>query len=386
MNQIYFNKYFPLLIYIILGYCAFVGMMGQSTLGDFHPEINHLMHRIQKVFSWILILGFVYQSFTNGCGKWQYIVFFLFLLNLAFSRTHTWLIFDILFVPLLLSSFVTSDRVYKIYFFVCLFTTFFIFFLYGIDYLPTLSFKKFLLDKAYTLGFRHPNNFGFTFYLLSVLYFLIRKKFCTTDLIVLLVSFLLCLFFTQSRTASIEIFVLIIFSVICIYKKDIFFKNKKAVFYSSLVFYLILIVILYFLALSEFGRYSFFEKYVGTFAARLYMGQEALLKYGFSLIGQKVHLIGDYEAINGIRYFVVDCFYFYSPIVIGIIPTLAIIICHIIALKRTIYKENLRLYFVQILFIIFEMIEVTTIKTGFVLLMFMFPFCDLWKKSSYEES
>lgn len=197
-------------------------------------------------------------------------------------------------------------------------------------------------------------------------------------------AFLICLFFAQSRTGAILLFFLVVASVFCIFKNIISEGFQKKLFYLSVFLYIFLIIALYFLSITEIGRYEFFEKYVGTFASRLYLGQEALYKYGFSLMGQKIRLVGDYEAIKGIRYFAVDSMYFAFPINVGVLPTIMLIVCHIWGLRNTIYRNNLRLYIVCMLFIFYEMLECLPPKTGMLIIIFMFPFSNVWQEKKQK--
>lgn len=378
LNQAIRRNYCSI-IYICIGVFIFVGIMGQSTLGDYHPDLSHYMHRVEKLFRFILIYLVVDQLRYYGFNFKKFILFLVFMFFVAFSKTYTWLIFDVLFIPLLLNNNLDCKFIYKFSFAIVFFTMLLIFSLYNLDFLPTLEFKKFLLNKAYTLGFRHPNNFGFTLFILGILYFLIRNKIKFYDSLLLFVIFLLCALLSQSKTGSILLLLLVAASVFCIFKKNISEGFQKKLLYLSVFLYIFLIIVLYFLSITEIYRYDFFEKYLPSFAARLYMGQEALYKYGFSLMGQKIRLVGDYEAIKGIRYFVVDSMYFAFPINVGVLPTIMLIVCHICGLRNTIYRNNLRLYIVCMLFIFYEMLECLPPKTGMLILIFMFPFSNGWQ-------
>jgi hypothetical protein len=371
------RKKYSLIVYVCIGIFCFCGVLGLTTFSQFYPDQNHYLLRFLKVIRFFLILIVIDNFICNGFNLKKFAVFVFFMFILAFSKTNTFELFDLLFIPYLLNDKLDYKKVYKIYLVSIILCALLAFYLYFIDVLPTKMYHKFDIYKVYTLGFRHPNILGFVFLLLGILYFLLRKNITLLDSFILLLCSFGCFYITSSRTSVIIFILLSILSIVCVFVKDLNNWDKNKLFYLSLLFYFSIIAIFYFLSFSEFGRHTFFEKYLRTVAARLYMGQEAFYQYGFSWLGQKIHFVGDYH-LKGERYFVVDCLYMYLPIASGIITTVFFIASHVLALKYTISKNDLRLFIVQILFIIFEMSEGLSYRNGLELFIFVLPFAGMF--------
>lgn len=374
------RKQYPLIVYACIGLFCFYGVLCITTFSQLYPEQNHWLSRFFKVIRFFLIFIVIDSFYYYGFNLKKFLVFLFFLFILAFSKTETFVLFDLLFIPYLLNDNLDCKKVYKIWLCCIIICALLTFTLYFTDVLSTRTYTKFSVTKVYTLGFRTPNVLGFVFLLIGILYFLLRKNITILDSFFLLLCSFACFYLTSSRTSTIIFILLSVFSVSCVFVKEIRDKNKNKIFYFSLLFYFSIIAIFYILSFTEFGRHTFFEKYFCSVAARLYMGQEAFYKYGVSLLGQKIHFAGDYR-LKGETYFVVDCLYMYLPIASGLLTTFFYIGSHVLALKYTISKNDLRLFIVQILFIIFEMSESLSYKNGLNLFIFVLPFAGMFQNN-----
>lgn len=376
------RKQYTLIVYVCIGIFCFCGVLGLTTFSLHFPELNHILLRFLKVIRFFLIFIVIDNLVRYGFNLKKILVFLLFLFIVAFSKNDTFELFDVLFIPFLLNDSLDYKKVYKIYFVCIIFCSVLAFCLYHLDVFSTKSFIKYELanTKMNTLGFRHPNILGFIFFLLGVLYFLIRKNITVYDSLFLLLCSFACIYLTSSRTSFIVFVGLAVFSVIYLFVGEIKEDYKKNLFYLSIIFYFSIIILFYIFSFSELGRYSFFEKYISTVADRLYMAHDVFNNYGFSWLGQKINIVGFY-ASEGESFFVVDCLYAYLPIAAGLIPTIIYMSSHVLAFKFTILKNDLKLLFVQYLFVIYEISEGVSYRNGLELFLFVLPLAQLFLNS-----
>ncbi len=376
------RKKYNFFIYLFVGVVFFYGTLNLSTFGIYYPEYGNILNRVQKYLSLFLIFIAIDRIITSGYDKRKIAFFILFMFFLAATRTKTWVIFELFFVPFLLNDTLDIKKVYKIILVSILLSVFVISFLYVTNAILTLDYVKYGSNKIYTFGFRHPNFLGFSILLLTTVYLLLRDVIRLFDVLVVLIAFIVCHCVTESRTSSALLLLLLISAVICTRKNSISLNMRKKVFYFTCAVYIVLILLFYFFAITESGRSFLQNKYLGSLDARLYMGKYGLEHYGFSILGQDVDFVGNYEETKEKVYWVIDSSCFYLPIAMGILPALMIFFCHIFSFKNAIFRCDLKVYLIQIIFVLFELFEIVSITSALSMVIYFAPFANIFKNKS----
>ena len=104
------------------------------------------------------------------------------------------------------------------------------------------------------------------------------------------------------------------------------------------------------------GR-DFLSRVSGTFYSRFVLADRAYNIYGVSIFGNKnIEFVGELDILAGKatenQYFAVDCLYVYLPVVVGIVPTIAIAIIYACGIRKSIRRKNTIMLTIMLLFIL----------------------------------
>lgn len=369
------KKNYATLIYICLIIAVFSELMSISALGVSYDSLAHLLNRIHKISRWILILIVVDHLFSLGFNKLKTALFLILLFFVAFTA-KTWIIFDLLFIPLLIAQTCELKKMYSVIFWTLISGTFFII---TIDYFDL--FKQYAFSRNETIrhsfGFYHPNSLGLTLMLIGMLLALIENKLKPYDFIFLIILCFSIKYFTDSRSAFYPLVILTItLFIINYYEKYISMLFGKTLTVFTILFILFVISMMFYMIISGNGM-----EYVDSIInGRLNYGKQALDEYGITLLGQKITISIEWEAAKGAKYFVIDSLYYYFPIVVGIIPSLFLLGAYIYSVKQTIKEKNIKLYVILMLFVLYGIPESVAFTSGLCMFVFLSPFMNLYEK------
>ncbi|MBE5917752.1 MAG: hypothetical protein E7273_13040 [Pseudobutyrivibrio ruminis] len=372
------RNHYATLIYICLAIAVFSELMSISALGVSYDTVAHLLNRIHKFSRWILILIVADQLLSIGVNKLKISLFFILLLFVAFSA-KTWIIFDLLFIPLLLAQNCEIKKMYSVIVLTLIIGTIFII---TLDYFEI--FQRYEFSRNGTIrqsfGFYHPNSFGLTLMLIGMVFTLLKENLKIHHFAFLIMLCFTIKYFTDSRSAFYPLTILTISLFISNYCKKFIsslFDIRLTIF--SIILILSVILIMFYLIITGNGM-----DYVDTLInGRLKFGKQALEEYGLSLLGQKITISIEWEASKGAKYFVIDSLYYYFPIIVGVIPSLFLLATYIYALKQTIKEKNITLYIILMLFVLYGIPESVAFTYGLCMFIFISPFMNLYKTNKY---
>ncbi|WP_031492259.1 hypothetical protein [Succinivibrio dextrinosolvens] len=369
------RNHYATLIYICIAIAVFSELMSISALGVSYDSLAHLLNRIHKLSRWILILIVADQLILFGFNKLKASLLLLFIFFIAFSA-KTWILFDLLFIPLLLAQNCNSKKMYSIIFWTLVSGTFFII---TIDYFELFIQYDFSRNETirHSFGFYHPNSLGLTLMLIGMLLALMKNKLKPYDFIFLIILCFSIKYFTDSRSAFYPLTILTIsLFIINYYEKYISMLFGKTLTFFSIFFILFVISIMFYMIISGNGI-EYVDRIIN---GRLNYGKQALDEYGITLLGQKITISIEWEAAKGAKYFVIDSLYYYFPIVVGIIPSLFLLGAYIYSVKQTIKEKNIKLYVILMLFVLYGIPESVAFTSGLCMFVFLSPFMNLYKK------
>ena len=324
--------------------------------------------RVTGVLRYIILgLGILSCFYENKLKTIVCILYFVFS-YMTYRLSGTWFLFDLFFIPLFLSKRINSTSVISIFFYVIAIATIITVFLDIYNILPQVSFGQRGKFVRYNLGFAHPNSLGLMLMLLGMLFILKVKYVRFEHLLVPVMLGLICIVVPNSLTPAFILFSLAV-SLFLIMK----FQNYKFGLTAGtvlgvclLLFFTAVIIAVYYLSLTGTWK-EYIMKLPGALWARFSLGAEAYTKYGFSLFGQPYHPKDTYPG-----YFIVDCTYFYLPIFIGIIPSLAYLLLVCRSVWLSVRNNHFSMLIIQTLVFIYSMSEYIVIYPFFMFIYFSF--------------
>ena len=370
------RSHYATLIYICLAIAIFSELMSISALGVSYEHVAHLLNRIHKVSRWVLILIVADQIFQFGFNKLKITILLILITFIAFSA-KTWIIFDLLFIPLLLAPTCEIKKIYLIIFWTLVLGTFLIITLDYFDIFQKYNFQRYGTIRL-ALGFYHPNSLGLTLMLIGMIYTLIKEKLKLYDFVFLIIMCIAIKYFTDSRSSFYPLVILTISLIITNYYKEyisIIFGKTLTILSITFIFYTI--SMMFYLIISGNGM-DYVDNIIN---GRLRFGKQALEEYGLSLLGQKITISIEWEVAKGAINFVIDSLYFYFPIVVGVFPSLFLLMAYIYAVKQTIKKKNITLYIILMLFVLYGIPESVAFTSGLCMFIFISPFMELYKNT-----
>lgn len=362
------------IVFLCVGLCLFADMISLSALDYSYPNVAHLFGRFHKIIRFVIIIICLIFCIKNTFDLRKLFLFLFFVLVIAISP-KTWILFDILFIPLLFSEYLNRIRIYRITFFSIIICSTLIICLDFFNFFASYNFSRGEGVLRYNLGFMHPNALGYVVMLGVMLYSLIKKAISFLDCCIFLSVGVILYLVTKSRASSYIIMAFAFCSILSVIFQNISYNLRRYLYIFSVFLFIFIVAGLYFVVLSKIYQYDFFKNlFVGNIYSRLELADIGLREYGFSLFGQKFHTSIEWDLVNGgefSNYFVLDSTYFYLPIAVGVIPTLLILYVLNSTLKQIIYEGNLRLYFVFILLIIYSVFDRFVFSGSLGLFLFM---------------
>ena len=296
----------------------------------------------------VLMLSFlVLYLISDFSYKFLFYIFALVVVSFfVYKSNHDYFLFDLFAFPLFITKYLRKSVFYNLFFYTYIFGIVATAILYYLDILPHNEvFFRGENTIRYSLGFLHPNTLGMFCIFVGMLFFVKIKKLSITNSLFFVFLSLFCYFVPNSISATFLILFLLVLAFICNYI-DIQQVDKTKIFFTicflvSLVFFVVL-----FVGTTGYGE-GFIRFFPGELWARFTMGNDALQKYGFSLFG-------NHEILQST---IVDSAYYYLILVKGIIPTLFYVLFYVMAIKKSLDYNDIRLLVIQLLVLIYGLSE-----------------------------
>lgn len=373
LNLRQFVNFIPLIIYVILAVFISLFIVHRTTIPNgynlywFEPLTNGL--RVT-----LFLFGVI---FCCGEGRWKLLICFCYFIlsYVTYKYGHSWVLFDLFFIPLFLSKKLNLNIVIDIFFYLILIGTIVTIMLDLSDCLPKFSINYYKEKQIrYNLGFSHPNSLGLMIMLISMILVLKVKKMNFWCLGSLFALCSLCLILPKSYSSAVIIFCLSLFSVWKFIFQNFRFEVSKRIIYVLAIGVITLVIIgTYVVALTDVLK-DLLTNLPQSLLSRFVFGAKAFNQFGFSIFGQEYHPVGTFAILNGANpatYFVVDCLYFYLPIFVGIVPCLTYLFLFYRCVLVSINRRNYVLLFVLMMISVYSVSEYLVIFP-----LFMFAYFD----------
>lgn len=331
------------LIYILISFWLIVKLTEFSTISFYYPSVLIWQIKINKVLSILFFLFYLYKWIFDSKDKLNLICCLIFVLASYYlgKFSNTQLVFDLFFIPLFLCQFLDRKIFYKyILLSLCLFLLIFIS-LYFIGVTHDLAnFTRQPGIRRYAFGLMHPNGLGFCAVLFSFFYVLFKENIKLYDCLLFIALSYFCYKVPNSVTSSALIFLL----AICGICTRIFFRKPLSNRLNLLVLLLFLSLVVsvifftYYITFTETFR-PYLQNMPGAIWARFELSRKGYEMFGFTLFGKYYEF---YTVIANIVkttgpvnvWLILDCAYFYLPIIHGVIVFLIFMTMLIWALIR----------------------------------------------------
>lgn len=320
-----------LLFCLIFEWTFSLTMIG-ATYFDFH--LYGKITNIIRPFLFLILLVSLFEEKKYSIILYS-VIFFL-ICTVSHAHSKQWMLFDLFLLPFFVVNFFSVKRFLNfLFYYLILFSILF----FIVDYLglsPRFEYSRFYKGVSISreaLGFGHPNTVGYLLMVIGMIYVLKKTVIKQYDAIFLFGISAFCFFVPNSVTTSFIVFLLGLF---CLFYKDnlscssISFSYKRVFLISvcSVVFFIIMIWMIAFTGIFK----SIILSISDTLWARFYLGYEGVYKYGIKLFGQSVDFLPEHGG------FPIDCTYFITPIVDGLLSFLFFIVLYSIALTISICK------------------------------------------------
>lgn len=373
-------------LYIFIAFVLFKYLEDRTCV--FLSYDDKFFRRLLRYSRIALVCLYFYCEYKNGFDKKRLLKssFFIviFLCSSYFSKSWAWVLFDLLFIPVLFSNYVSFNKVVTVSFFCFSAGTLLTILFNYLNIIPDVPFSRHG-SVRYPLGFSHPNNLGLFLMLISITSVFLCKKFSWYIYLLISILTVFCILVPKSYTpAYIMIMLLVGLPIVCKYERKGLSDSVKRNLFNVFIFaFVILVVSIYLIAIFGIGE-NIIRSLPGALWARFSSGYRALSEYGISILGQQVTLSKALFETNH-NALILDCSYFFMPIVLGVIPTLLYFYLLFVSVKHSIYSLNLRLFFVQCLALFYGISETMIFSPYFIFLFLGASASILNNPDNYQE-
>lgn len=328
VKWIYNPKFIDNLIYVLIGFWIIVKLIDFTTISISYQAVYTFQIKISKVLCVLFFLYYLYKWCDCSKVKLNLILCVLFLITTYFLNkyTKTQLVYDLFFIPLFICQFLNKEKFYK--YVLASFCLFFVIelCLYFSGYIhDSDTFFRQNSMRRYALGFIHPNALGFYVMLFCLYSVMLKISFKFYEYLIFLALAYFCYKIPNSITSASLIFLLSVFAFL----SNTFLRKKL----SKKINYLLLILSLLSVALVLFFTYyiTFTETFKadlqslpGSIWARFELSKRGYEIFGFSILGKYDEFCAMIISIvqqHGPKavWLILDCTYFYLPIIHGLI-------------------------------------------------------------------
>lgn len=345
---------------------------------------DKFFRRLLRYSRILMVCLYFYCEYKNGFDKKKIIraLLFISIFSVAgyYSKSWSWVMFDLLLIPVLFSNYVSFQKIANLSFYCFSFGTICIIAFHYLNLIPDVPFSR-NDSMRYALSFSHPNNLGLFLMLISMTSVFFFKK--ASWLLYALIAFLLLfsVIIPKSYTPAYIMFFLLLGLPFAIKmeNKDLSDSQKRLFLKIFITVFIVCVLALYLISYFRIGE-SFISSLPGALWARFELGYRALCEFGFSVVGQSVHLQKAlFETDSNLL--IIDCAYFFMPIVFGVIPTLFYFYMFYLSVKQSVYNQNFRLFLIQCLALIYGVSE-TMIFNPYFIFIFLGTSLSVYKRVS----
>lgn len=383
LNLRWFLNYIPLITYVILAVFISLFIVNLTTIPDCY-NLYWFGRFTRKLRITLFILGLI-SCYSESKMK-LIICFCYYILSYeTYKHGHSWVLFDLFFVPLFLSKKLNLSIVINIFFYLILIGTIVTITLDLFDFLPKFPSGFFKEHQIrYNLGFSHPNSLGLMFMLISMLLVLKVKKMNFWCVLVLAILCSLCVILPKSYSSTTIIFFLTLFSVCKIIFQNFSFDVSRRIIYFFAFGVLACVIIGTYVAAFTDVLKDLLTNLPQSLSGRFVFGAKAFYQFGFSVFGQEYNPVGTGAILKGAdpsTYFVVDCLYFFLPVFVGIVPSLVYLFLFCRGVWFSVNRGNYALLFILIMISVYSVSEYLVIFP-----LFMFAYFDYNAKISVSQN
>lgn len=382
VKRLFNPKFIDNLIYVLIGFWLIVKLIDFTTISISYQAVYTFQIKISKVLCVCFFLYYLYKWCDCSKVKLNLILCVIFLIAAYFLNkyTKTQLVYDLFFIPLFICQFLNKEKFYKY-----VLVSFCLFFVIEL----CLYFSGYVHDsdtffrqngmRRYALGFIHPNALGFYVMLFCLYSVMLKTSFKFYDYLIFLVLAYFCYKIPNSITSASLIFLLAVF----VFLSNIFLRKNL----SKKINYLLLILSLLSVALVLFFTYyiTFTEAFKadlqslpGSIWARFELSKKGYEIFGFSLLGKYDEFIA--MAVSIIQnygpkamWLILDCTYFYLPIIHGLIVYAIFMFMLIWSFVRGIVDQKYLYALIMFVVVIYGVSE-TTIFRSVMMPLFAYTF------------
>lgn len=387
---------FPTVIYFTIFYYAVLSVFCFSAL-SFVPDLYldrffYFQKKLRYLLEFICFIDCVLLCFN--LKKILFVLLFLLIDRISYKTICSHMIFDLFFVALFLSKFLSAKRVYKLFLFALVVSVSAVLILYFLNLFPVYHDKYYSSDGIrYCWGFRHPNQLGLLTMVIGMLYVLVKERIYYYDCFVLLCLSLFCYEVPKSSSSFVILLLLSVFIKFAYYYEvnSVSIRTKVIFFVLGLLFFIFFISSVYFVSFTNFGR-EILSSIKNTLFVRFSSGLQAYEEYGFSIWGQHIETSSTISSFlgNSKTTLIVDCTYFLLPIEKGLVASFVFVWVYILSMVNAINKNRFRLYLLQLLVILYSITENVVINSNIFIFLFISSFVLIEKNkgvltgTSYE--
>lgn len=378
MNKININKneYF-----FLIGWLLFdvTNLFDLTTLFSTSGQLTFILKLVRYVGYLIFAINILFQVINQKKVFCLLIFFVISLITMFNSSTTTMFLYALIFFA---ANKVNSKKIMKLTLITHICIVFSTVILSQIGVLQDYLFvrNEELSIYRHSLGFTWTTTAPILFFYTTLIYFYLKKE---------KIDLLLCFFFeiiaiwfyvkTNTRMVFFLESITITFMIIQRINKSrwkFFSKLKKIYIYFPSIICLIIIFI--FKCFNE--KSNLWLRINNLFSDRLALGANAISKYGFTFLGQKIEWIGyNINNLSPVGYNYVDCSYLQLCLNYGFLFLIAVIFIYSIILFKAIYCRDFYLITIILIILLFSITEPRLMNLAFN----PFPllaFCSIEKK------
>ncbi len=375
-------KFIDNLIYVLIGFWLIVKLIDFTTISISYQAVYTFQIKISKVLCVLFFLYYLYKWWDCSKVKLNLMLCVLFLTATYFLNkyTKTQLVYDLFFVPLFLCQFLDKERFFK--YVLISFCLFFIVSLclhfYGIINDTDTFFRQSGI-RRYSLGFIHPNALGFYVVLFCFFYVMLKTTYKFYDYLIFMALAYFCYKVPNSITSSNLIVLLTVFVFLSnlLLSKEIGDKTNYIILVVCLFFVATVLFFTYYITFTETFK-SFLQGMPGSIWARFELSKKGYETFGFTLLGRYDEYVAMGVSITQkygpkAMWLILDCSYFYLPIMHGVIVFfLYMVMLIVVLIKGILHKKYL--YALMVLILVLYGVSETTIFRAVLMPLFAYPF------------
>ena len=387
VKDLFNPKFIDNLIYVLIAFWLIVKLIDFTTISISYQAVFHFQITVSKVLCVLFFLYYLYKWSECSKDKLNLVLCVLFLVAsyLLNKYTKTQLVYDLFFLPLFLCQFLDKTKFYKF-----VLTSFCLLFvivllLYFSNYIhDTDNFFRQGGIRRYSLGYIHPNALGFYVVLFCFFYLMLKTTFKFYDYLVFCVLAYFCYKVPNSITSASLITILMAF----VFVSSFFLRKKMSRKINFVILFICLLLVAtvlfftYYITFTESFK-NYLQSLPGSIWARFELSKKGYEIFGFSLLGKYDEFC---EMIVGIVqqhgpkavWLILDCTYFFLPIIHGLIVFLIFLLMLIWSLVRGVLDQKY-LYALIIIAIVIYGVSETTIFSPVMMPLFAYTFFSTFK-------